>query len=419
MEKCKHYLEHHQKHSHSHEKEHRSENRNESKMRPPPIPATPYKKDPICICHKERPESQKPPCHRSTNGKAENFEYSARITEAKCSGSSQDARSPCSSVSCYTPKPRHAHQLPPLVEKKDKERERGGHAVRAADFKTKPQPCLRVVKEKHQSPDHCPSLSLELLSPWASQKTNTPKTRPIYNKKKDNKPIKVADEADVDRMLYKNSCFGLECSADSDSDITMKTDKFRKKSEKTPQLNMHLEDKDSSPLVKSAREHCKMMEERFKNKCLDDDLLSSDCESQKTTISGKSADHLRTMVCSQIKIQEIIDETTRKLNKAKEQRDKKLQSLERSDLSEDLQHISIKETPPKPTEQKIINGGNSLGGISVDMVSPLVRKVERMYLKTLNEQMSLMEDLEQLPVKCNNLNHTTNEEGVGDGKKNS
>ncbi|KAH8392250.1 hypothetical protein KR215_004088 [Drosophila sulfurigaster] len=410
MEKCKHYLEHHHKHSHNHEKEHRSENRNESKMRPPPMSSTPCKKDPICICHKDRPESQKPPCHRSTNGKAENFEYSARITEAKCS----DVRSPCSSVSCYTPNPRHAHQLPPLVEKKDKERERGGHTVGAADIQKKPQPCHRVVKEKHQSPDHCPSLSLELRSPWASQKTYTPKTRPIYNKKKDNKPSGVADEANVDRMLYKNSSFGLECSADSDTDITMKTDKFRKKSEKTPQRNIQLEDKDSSPLVQSAREHCKIMEERFKNKFLDDDLLSSDCESQRTTISGKSADHLRIMVCSQIKIQEIIDETTRKLNKAKEQRDKKLQSLERSDLSEDR-----KETPPKPTEQKIINGGSSLGGISIDMVSPLVRKVERMYLKTLNEQMSLMEDLEQLPLKCNNVNHTTNEEVVGDGKKNS
>ncbi|KAH8271821.1 hypothetical protein KR044_007048 [Drosophila immigrans] len=406
MEECKRYYKHRKKLDCNHEKEHLKENRNETKVKPPPIPTTIYKKETLCTRHKERllkqpAESQK----RSTNEKIE------KSVDAQLSAFSVGGLSPRSSDSCYTPKPRQAHQ----------KRERGGteNIQELASSRKDATHChRRAAKEKPASSARCPSLSLELLSPWASQKSYTLKKRSTYtilpslvdkNKSKGSKP--TAEGANGDRLLYKNSTFGLDLSAsDSDSDTTVKTTKLVKNVKNTSQNKLHLEDKDSSPLVKSAREQCKKMNDRFKTKCFQDDLLSSDCESRKTTISCKSADNLRTVVCSQIKIQEIIDETTRKLNKAQGKRYNKLKSMELSNSSEDLQEVykKVSRSKPKTVEQPKL--GSTLDILSDDVVSPLVRKVQRMYLKTLNEEMSLLEDLEQLPVKCNKVFQPTTED---------
>ncbi|KAL7742282.1 hypothetical protein ACLKA6_005543 [Drosophila palustris] len=199
----------------------------------------------------------------------------------------------------------------------------------------------------------CPSLSMELLSRVPSYLDNryTPQPRhahhlpPLASKVEKKEQKADPGGADGDRVLYKNAKFSFDssiCRSFSDSDRSTK----RTVREKiTPQKSGYIEAKESSPLVKSAREHCRQMNARFKAKYA---AKPSESDSFADTHSGP--------------------------------RGKLMLS------------VSVEEM------------------VSTKLIAPVVRKVQRMYLGTLREEMSIIEDLERLPCQVSSVFQTADDQ---------
>lgn len=155
-------------------------------------------------------------------------------------------------------------------------------------------------------------------------------------------------------------------------------------------------------------------------------------KSSKTVVSRKSSQDLRKMVTSQCKLHEVIDETLKQMCKPdvdpmaddntlhlQEQQSTScpLSLSQCKRCSERLQPLVAQPQKDVTTE---IGKGDFLDcrntdtlTISVDdvvnskVINPMIRKLQRMYLNNLKEEMSLMEDLERLPHKVNEVYKAT------------
>ncbi|XP_067625998.1 uncharacterized protein [Eurosta solidaginis] len=156
-------------------------------------------------------------------------------------------------------------------------------------------------------------------------------------------------------------------------------------------------------------------------------------KSSKTVVSKKSSQDLRKMVKSQCKLHEVIDETLKQMcatdpDPMSEPTDCRLKDT-------NVTHMAIQKPPPASckrcsdkvytrSSQKDVMTEISKGDflecrsgetltISVDdvvnskVINPMIRKLQRMYLNNLREEMSLMEDLERLPHKVNEVYKAT------------
>ncbi|XP_034472180.1 uncharacterized protein LOC117779937 [Drosophila innubila] len=270
----------------------------------------------------------------------------------------------------------------------------------------------------------CPSLSMELLSrvPSHLETLYTPQPRhahhlPPLSSKFNKEPTQANPEgADGDRVLYKNAKFGFESSVER-SVISDRSTKRLIRDQKIPQKSQCPEDKDSSPLVKSAREHCRQMNARFKAKYSEKTSESDSFgDTRKTLISGKSAGDLRSVVRSQIHVQELIDQSKRKLKKAADKRLETLSSLSDFSINSRSERQDSKLDMLENIQQKDIKQGKLLLSVSVEemvstkLIAPVVRKVQRMYLGTLREEMSIIEDLERLPCQVSSVFQTADDQ---------
>ncbi|XP_004521697.1 uncharacterized protein LOC101458376 [Ceratitis capitata] len=153
-------------------------------------------------------------------------------------------------------------------------------------------------------------------------------------------------------------------------------------------------------------------------------------KSSKTVVSKKSSQDLRKMVKSQCKLHEVIDETLKQMCSTEPD------PLSEGDsrVKEQTGQMGLQKTPgsckrctdkvfarssQKDVMTEISKGdflecrsGDTLT-ISVDdvvnskVINPMIRKLQRMYLNNLREEMSLMEDLERLPHKVNEVYKAT------------
>uniref|UniRef100_A0A1A9WXV9 Uncharacterized protein n=1 Tax=Glossina brevipalpis TaxID=37001 RepID=A0A1A9WXV9_9MUSC len=253
-------------------------------------------------------------------------------------------------------------------------------------------------------------------------------------KPKSTQPQPRASGGDADRMLYEQT-YALQDNQDS----------YRQKSSDYALRQLHYNPKAPAPALPTASPSQKYMSDTSNHKympeecserylfdndsnlggvcCGSDESVKSQ-KTSKTVVSRKSSQELRKIVKSKCKLHEVIDETLK-------------QMCHDDDSSPDKHHYRTKNHDiPKPhckhcTEKALprqsqrdvtteIGKGDFLDcrngdtlTISVDdvvnskVINPMIRKLQRMYLNNLKEEMSLMEDLEKLPHKVNEVYKAT------------
>ncbi|TMW40851.1 hypothetical protein DOY81_014071 [Sarcophaga bullata] len=153
-------------------------------------------------------------------------------------------------------------------------------------------------------------------------------------------------------------------------------------------------------------------------------------KSSKTVVSRKSSQDLRKMVTSQCKLHEVIDETLKQMCKpdtdpTTDDATCRLQDQQSANCPLNLSQCKrcserIQTVQSQKDVTTEIGKGDFLDcrntdtlTISVDdvvnskVINPMIRKLQRMYLNNLKEEMSLMEDLERLPHKVNEVYKAT------------
>ncbi|XP_073822087.1 uncharacterized protein isoform X1 [Musca autumnalis] len=148
--------------------------------------------------------------------------------------------------------------------------------------------------------------------------------------------------------------------------------------------------------------------------------------SSKTVISRRSSHELKKKVISQCKLQEKIDETLKNYKAIDvgsiTEQNKKLKdvpkpsaqcehcahiddndalSVSLSQQKDVMTEIGKNDFPDNPTQEKLTITADEI--VNSKVINPMIRKLQRMYLNSLREEMSLMEDLERLPYKVNEV----------------
>ncbi|XP_041675717.1 uncharacterized protein LOC108107177 [Drosophila eugracilis] len=198
-----------------------------------------------------------------------------------------------------------------------------------------------------------------------------------------------------DFILYKNLTFGEPPSSKSehggDDGNKQKT---------TFQSNHQNHKKDSKNYLEAAKAQCHAAGERFQRQLVHSSESSSSKNtksklSKVTVISAKSGDDLRAAVRLQIEEQEALHKLSMMEKRRKEEvepdgkninqkLDPKPEDVLKPHLnSDDLQHIDCSISSDDLVCTKVIE--------------PMMRKIQRMYLYTLKEEMSLMDYLGTVP----------------------
>ncbi|EDW55673.1 GM17058 [Drosophila sechellia] len=194
-------------------------------------------------------------------------------------------------------------------------------------------------------------------------------------------------------------------------------------------LNHHQKQKkDFFDYLNAAKAHCQAASERFQNKFPSCSKCSSSNESQSkpssiTVISAKSGDDLRAAVRSQIEVQEALNSFTlevkdkreevpseeKRSNKPKKSRKitshtqaEKVDSTAEKAQSgtprvDDLELVDLSDSPIDVAIRKVdVIYSPSYADIN-KVIDPVIRNVQRMYLNTLKDEMSLIEYLVTVP----------------------
>ncbi|XP_023174901.2 homeobox protein B-H2-like [Drosophila hydei] len=220
----------------------------------------------------------------------------------------------------------------------------------------------------------------------------------------DGKPDR--EGADGDYLLYKNLRFGKD-SAHAHGDHGDHSDHSDHSEQ---QLSIPLDQSPRKPnaslsMFESAREHCRLTKEQFSAKYGVTESGSSN--SARTVITTKSGENLRTVVQSQIEMQELLQKSISKIMM--------LPSLglsEETDCTqvEHRKNYKIPESVSKDNSVSIhVQTDKSSFNFCVEdivsskVIAPMMRRVQRMYLNNLQEEMKLMEDLERVPCLVGEL----------------
>ncbi|KAI9586262.1 uncharacterized protein ACN427_014850 isoform 1-T1 [Glossina fuscipes fuscipes] len=158
--------------------------------------------------------------------------------------------------------------------------------------------------------------------------------------------------------------------------------------------------------------------------CGSDESVKSQ-KTSKTVVSRKSSQELRKIVKSKCKLHEVIDETLKQMCRSDDGSPDGKHRYESKDNDMPAAHCKhcsdkmLSRQSQKDVMTEIGKGdfldcrnGDTLT-ISVDdvvnskVINPMIRKLQRMYLNNLKEEMSLMEDLEKLPHKVNEVYKAT------------
>uniref|UniRef100_A0A1B0G0X4 Uncharacterized protein n=1 Tax=Glossina morsitans morsitans TaxID=37546 RepID=A0A1B0G0X4_GLOMM len=232
---------------------------------------------------------------------------------------------------------------------------------------------------------------------------------------------------DADRMLYE-SAFPSQINSDS----------YRQKSSDYALRQLHCNPKAPAPATpmnprspnhKHAPDDCPdrylyETDSNFGGVCCGSDESVKSQKTSKTVVSRKSSQELRKIVKSKCKLHEVIDETLKQMCRSDDCSPAKhqYQSKDHDIPAPHCKHCSDKMLPRQSQKDVMteIGKGDFLDcrngdtlTISVDdvvnskVINPMIRKLQRMYLNNLKEEMSLMEDLEKLPHKVNEVYKAT------------
>ncbi|XP_017116539.1 uncharacterized protein LOC108138703 isoform X2 [Drosophila elegans] len=124
--------------------------------------------------------------------------------------------------------------------------------------------------------------------------------------------------------------------------------------------------------------------------------------SQATVISAKSGDDLRAAVRSQIEMQEALDDLALEMKAKKEGNAKSVKSRVPNSDPQTEEVVAVvgdhHSNTVDPDELDVVDFSVSADDIvSAKVIDPMIRKIQRMYLNTLKEEMHLMEYLEKVP----------------------
>ncbi|EDW11192.2 uncharacterized protein LOC6575745 [Drosophila mojavensis] len=200
--------------------------------------------------------------------------------------------------------------------------------------------------------------------------------------------------ADGDCLLYKNSKFGKD-SAYTHSDHSDHSEQLLS----IPPDHSPRKLKTSTSMLESTRERCRLATAQFNAKYGATDSPSS--KSARTVITTKSGENLRSVVQSEIEMQERMEKSISKimllpsLGLSEETDCAPVEDEEKFKIPKS---VSKDNSVPMPAPADNHNFDFSVEDIvSSKVIAPMMRRVQRMYLNNLQEEMKLMEDLERVP----------------------
>ncbi|XP_020799164.1 uncharacterized protein LOC110176996 isoform X2 [Drosophila serrata] len=221
-------------------------------------------------------------------------------------------------------------------------------------------------------------------------------------------------EVHDDLLVYKNSTY-RETTSDRVGD-----ERQEPAAPANDYSHKHYQTKEPYPPHKDyekARAHCLAADERLREKYsfLSDDSITSKKSkpSQNTIISAKSGKDLRSLIRSQIHLQQALDHSLTHADRRTPPSDVdkketgKVSGLEKGtptilnkpktpkrhpeDVSEEAE---LKSSPIDLTALFCVSADDI---VSAKVIEPMIRKIQRMYLTTLQEEMSIMDYLGEVP----------------------
>ncbi|XP_039483071.1 uncharacterized protein LOC120446263 isoform X1 [Drosophila santomea] len=241
----------------------------------------------------------------------------------------------------------------------------------------------------------------------------TPKQpiRPVYFPNDSKKQKAVIEKGCGDRLLYKNLSFEAYPSSKSEHGEGEGGGNVK---EPPLRLSHQKQKKDSFDHLKAAKAHCQAVGERFQkfapcSKC----SSSNDSKSKPsgvTVISAKSGDDLRAAVRSQIEVQEALNAFTLEVKNKREEvhPDEKSFSAKPKKSRRAAPDTKTEKTVVPtagshqlsiltPDDLELLNLSDSSGEVT-KILEPVIRNIQRMYLNTLKDEMTLMEYLAKVPT---------------------
>ncbi|XP_017052962.2 uncharacterized protein LOC108096098 isoform X1 [Drosophila ficusphila] len=323
------------------------------------------------------------------------------------------------------------------------------HVERTSPTETIPQTCKRTIPvEKHQAKpenhfdhlryqrqDHhcainCGHRILGVQDPLSNKYCHGYCQQLNYNKqsprqltnsrvvKEPNKQSPQAPDFQIpfneqgggDSFFYKNPTFKAPPSSGSDHGSGEGGEK------KVKARCIHVpHKKEPYNYLEAVKAQCEAVGNRFKQQypLSGNDLSSRDSKSkafQTTVISSKSGDDLRAAVRSQIELQEALDEFDVEVkvkkeqilsggkNKPKKSLDSKPNSHPEEEDAIPAEPLSTRTTSEDLDIMEVVDLGISADDIvSTKVIQPIVRKIQRMYLNTLKEEMQIIDYLGKMP----------------------
>ncbi|XP_043645605.1 uncharacterized protein LOC122614921 isoform X2 [Drosophila teissieri] len=241
----------------------------------------------------------------------------------------------------------------------------------------------------------------------------TPKQpiRPVYFPNDSKKQKAAIEKGCGDLLLYRNLSFEAYPSSKSEHG-----EGEGGNVKETPlRLSHQKQKKDSFDHLKAAKAHCQAVGERFLkfapcSKCSSSNDSKPSKPSGATVISAKSGDDLRAAVRSQIEVQEALNAFTLEVKNKREEvppeektssgKPKKSRKTTSDTITEKTVVPTAGSPPlsiPTPDDLELVNLSDSTSEVA-KILDPVIRNIQRMYLNTLKDEMTLMEYLAKVPT---------------------
>jgi len=177
---------------------------------------------------------------------------------------------------------------------------------------------------------------------------------------------------------------------------------------------------ESHNCCETAKTHCQAVGDQFQRQFVPSSEGSSSKGSKSkrskiTVISAKSGDDLRAAVRSQIELQEAMEEFKLEVrNKPPEPlsddktspHPKRIQSPKSDQVIEDVIAIAMEPRSSNALSDLLQHEDLTASPdklVSTKVIDPMIRRIQRMYLNTLQEEMQLLEHLGTIPKLVNDV----------------
>ncbi|XP_037711089.1 uncharacterized protein LOC119548073 [Drosophila subpulchrella] len=282
-----------------------------------------------------------------------------------------------------------------------------------------------------QSQQHQLSNQSNARQQWSPKRVN--EHSPVYSPKPYNSHFPfgrstrnqepVNENGGGDCLLYKNLTYGAPPSSKSDDGGG-----DRGAMKHSPQCKSPHQKRESHNRFEAAKAHCQAIGDQFRRQFAPSSEGSSSKGSKSkpskvTVISAKSGDDLRAAVRSQIELQEAIEEFKLEVrNKQGEAlsddksspHPKKIQSPKSDSVVEDVVAMAMEPHSDNALSDDLQDEdltGSPDKLVNTKVIEPMIMKIQRMYLNTLQEEFQLIEYLGTIPKLVKDVyNQETDEE---------